>query len=532
MAVSGSRPSIAASEALGHTRSEPHERALTERSAVELAAMIRRGEVTARTVLEEHLDRLAVSDSRVHGIVAHRYAEAREAADEADRIIAAADPGDELPPLLGVPCTIKESIAVAGMPHTAGFRPARGRIASEHAPAVKRLIEAGAIPVGVTNTSELCLWVESRNKNYPTSTNPYDITRTVGGSSGGEGAVIGAGGVPIGLGSDLAGSIRVPAFCCGVFGHKPSEGVVSTSGHFPVGSGSSRRMMVVGPLSRRAEDLYPLMKILNADDPDDPYDREIDLADPAEVPIAGMRVLIPEGLGVTTGISRDLLMARERAALHLASKGAVIERTDSRGFVKGLVLYIEALRSSWNEEFTTSLGWEARRVRELYADMARGRSQHTPAFVNLVASVRLAGLVRRAAPEGSLDAAIQAIGRDLTAKMGDGVMLLPPMPRTAPPHGWTISRPWVMETMVHANLHGFPATQAPLGIDGDGLPLGVQVMAPLDQDHRTIAVAMELERGFGGWVPPEHVPHAPAPAVAHHEARRLAPFLRRVRRRR
>ncbi len=502
------------------------ERALTSRSALELAGMIRRGEVSARVVLEEHLDRLAISEPRVHGIVAHRYVDAREAADAADARIAAAGPDEQLPPLLGVPCTIKESIGLQGMPNTAGFRPAKGRIAERDAPAVALLRAAGAIPIGVTNTSELCLWIESRNKVYGDSTNPYDTTRTVGGSSGGEGAVVGSGGVPFGLGSDLAGSIRVPAFCCGVFGHKPSGGVVSTTGHFPMGAGPSRRMMVLGPLARRAEDLYPLMQILNHDDPDDPYDREIDLGDPADVSIEGLRVLVPTGMGASTGVSRELLEARERAALHLASRGARIERVGTKGMVKAQVVYVEALRSAWNEEFTESIGWEARRIRDLYREQLRGRADHTSAFINLAASVRIAGLIRKVADPDSLDQVIAKLGQALSAEMGDGVMLLPPLPRPAPPHGWTLLRPWAMQSMIHANLHGFPATQVPLGIGAEGLPLGVQVMAPLDQDHRTIAVALELERGFGGWIAPEHVPHAPSPAVDHGEARRLAPFRR------
>lgn len=493
---------------------------LTELSATGLARLIRSGAVSAREVLESHFARLAHTEPRVHGIVSWRQTDAREAADAADARIAAAAPDEPLPPLLGVPCTIKESIGVAGMPHTAGFRPVQGRTAEQHAPAVRRLVEAGAIPVGVTNTSELCLWIEARNRVYGDSHNPYDLGRTVGGSSGGEGAVIGSGGVPFGLGSDLAGSIRVPAFCCGVFGHKPSVGVVPTTGHFPMDPGPGRRMMVVGPLARRAEDLLPLMEILNYDDPDDPWDREISLGDPASVRLAGLRVVMPEGVGVTVGVSPELLEARERAAAALAAQGARIVRWKSLAFVKAQLIYIEALRSSWNDEFVDSIGWEARRVRELYRELRSADATHTPAFVNLAASVSLAGRIRKPTPADAFTRAIDRISREVAAEIGDGVMLLPPMPRPAPPHGWTTFRPWAMGTMVPANLFGWPATQIPLGIGEEGLPLGVQAMAPMDQDHRTIAVALELERAFGGWVPPEKAPAA-KPVVRPTERRKV-----------
>ncbi len=493
---------------------------LTELSGTALAQLIRGGSVSAREVLESHLARLSHTEGRVHGVVAWRQTDAREAADAVDARLRAAAPDEPLPPLLGVPCTIKESIAVAGMPHTAGFRPVQGRTAPVHAPAVRRLVEAGAIPIGVTNTSELCLWIEARNKVYGDSRNPYDLGRTVGGSSGGEGAVIGSGGVPFGLGSDLAGSIRVPAFCCGVFGHKPSVGVVPTTGHFPMDPGPGRRMMVIGPLARRAEDLLPLMQILNYDDPDDPWDREIPLGDPASVRLAGLRVVLPEGPGITLGVSAELLDARERAAAVLAAQGARIVRTKPYALIKAQLIFIEALRSSWNDEFVDSIGWEARRVRELYRELRSEDATHTPAFVNLAASVSLVGRLRKPTPADAFTRAIDRLSRQVADEIGDGVMLLPPMPRPAPPHGWTTFRPWAMGTMVPANLFGWPATQIPMGIGEEGLPLGVMAMAPMDQDHRTIAVALELERAFGGWVPPEQAPAA-APVVRPGERRKV-----------
>ncbi len=331
--------------------------------------------------------------------------------------------------------------------------------------------------------------------------------------------MIGAGGSPFGLGSDLAGSIRVPAFCCGIFGHKPSTGVVPTTGHFPMDGGPSRRMLVFGPLARRAEDLLPLMEILNIDDPDDPFDREIPLGDPAEVQLKGLRVVMPVGAGITWGVSREMLAVRERAAAHLAAQGADIVRVKTGPLLRAQLIFIEALRSSWNDEFVDSIGWEAQRVRDLYRGLRKGRGDHTVAFVNLAASVSLLGRVYAPRPAGKFVDAIDRLAAKVAAQIGDGVMLLPSLPRPAPPHGWTTLRPWAMGTMVPANLFGWPATQIPMGIGREGLPLGLQAVAPMDQDHRTIAIALELERAFGGWVPPEEAPAPPGGAGTRERTR-------------
>ena len=137
---------------------------------------------------------------------------------------------------------------------------------------MQRLIEAGAIPLGVTNTSELTLWIESSNNLYGRTSNPYDPTRTAGGSSGGEGAAVGCGGSPFGVGADIGGSIRIPALFCGVFGHKPSSGLVPNTGMYPPTPGEAGRMLGTGVIARRAEDLMPLLRLIAGPDGADPAD--------------------------------------------------------------------------------------------------------------------------------------------------------------------------------------------------------------------------------------------------------------------
>jgi len=271
---------------------------IVERSATDLARAIRDGERTSREVVEAHIARARSLNPRLRAIAADRFEDALAEADAADsRIHAWHDGADELPPFLGVPCTIKESFALAGMPNAAGLVHRADVRAGADAPAVARLRAAGAIPIGVTNTSEATMWIESSNHVYGRTNNPYNPRRTAGGSSGGEGAAIGAGFAPIGLGSDIGGSIRLPAFFNGVFGHKPSPGVVPCSGHFPTPSsnGASTEMLAAGPLTRRAEDLMPFLRAVTGRDAGDPISRDVELEDPASVSLEGLDVVLSEG---------------------------------------------------------------------------------------------------------------------------------------------------------------------------------------------------------------------------------------------
>ena len=259
--------------------------ALTERSATQLAAAIRARELTAREVVDAHIALIERRNPSINAVVATRFDAARAEADAADERLESRRGRKDPPPLLGVPCTIKESFALAGMPHTSGSVNRRERIADESATAVTRLMEAGAIPLGVTNTSELTLWIESENRVWGRTDNAYDPTRTAGGSSGGEGASIGSGFAPIGLGTDIGGSIRLPAFFNGVFGHKPSGAVVPHTGHYPAPNERGSFLLGTGPLARCAEDLMPALRAIAGPDGIDPSVRAVELGDPAAVSI-------------------------------------------------------------------------------------------------------------------------------------------------------------------------------------------------------------------------------------------------------
>lgn len=201
----------------------------------------------------------------LNAIVEERFEEALNDAKKADKIVADTSTIYVITnyPLLGVPFTVKESIAVKDMSHAGGSVPRAGRKATEDATVVAKLRAAGAIPLLVSTTPEYCLSWECSTLINGRTLNPYDSSRTPGGSSGGEGALIGAGASVFGLGSDIAGSIRVPSMFNGIFGHKPSAGIVSLDGHFPSSTDKNfNQYLTIGPMCRFAKDLPMLTHLI------------------------------------------------------------------------------------------------------------------------------------------------------------------------------------------------------------------------------------------------------------------------------
>lgn len=470
-------------------------------SATELAATIRRGEVTSEAVVTRHLDHLREVNPALNAVVRVRRDPAIREAREADRVLAERGP-EGVGPLHGVPCTIKESFELEGMPQSAGLVSRRGRRSSRDAVTVQRLRAAGAIPLGVTNVSELLMWMESNNRVYGRCNNPYDPSRIVGGSSGGEGASVGAGIAPFGLGSDIGGSIRMPAFFNGVFGHKPSAGLVPNSGQFPAPENDAIHCLSTGPLARRAEDLWPLLRVLAGPDGECAACREMELGDPDGVSVGALRVLDVADNG-TTPVSADLREAQRAAARSLAARGAAVEAARFAGLGRSLHYWSATLAAGGGTPFGVLLSGGGERTRALpeLLRWATGRSDHTlPAL-----ALTLIERIPEALPDRTraLRDEARALRHEIADALGDdGVMLYPSYSRPAPRHYMPLLRPldWVYTAIV--NVLGFPSTQVPLGLNGDGVPLGVQVIAAHGNDHLTIAVAQHLERAFGGWVPP------------------------------
>jgi len=468
-------------------------------SATRLADLVRSREIRSREVVEAHIDRAQRVNPTLNAIVRDRYEAARREADSADQALRESGPTG-LPPLHGVPCTIKECFALEGMPNSSGLVSRRNVISGRDATAVARVRAAGAIPIGVTNVSELCMWMETNNRVYGRTNNPYDPERIVGGSSGGEGAIVGAGASPFGIGSDIGGSIRMPAFFNGVFGHKPSGGLVPGTGQYPMAHGDALRYLTTGPICRRAEDLWPLLKILAGPDGEDAGCREMPLGDPATVRFAGMRVVTVPDDGVRSP-TRDLQEAQAHAAAELARAGAIVTEARVKDLRYAFDIWSAMLSAAGGPSFREMLadGGPSRPGVHLLRWLSVGAPPTQPTLVLALVEPLpklTPGRTRRMLERGrELRAALDEL-------VGDGVMLYPPYPEPAPRHARPLVSPfnWVYTAIL--NVMELPVTQVPMGLNAEGLPLGVQVAARAGADHRTIAVARLLEERVGGWVPP------------------------------
>ncbi|MEB2312793.1 MAG: amidase [Sorangiineae bacterium] len=471
-------------------------------SATAIARAIREGTLTSREAVEQHIEQIERVNPRINAVVRERFGAARCEADAADERRRA---GGELPPLHGVPCTVKECFALTGMPQSAGLVQRRHVVAGEDATAVRRLRAAGAIPLGVTNTSELCMWMESNNFVYGRTRNPYDASRIAGGSSGGEGAIIGAGASPFGLGSDVGGSIRGPAFFNGVFGHKPTGGLVPNTGQFPLAENEGERYCTTGPLARRAEDLSLLLGLLAGPDGVEAGCLEIPLGDPAAVRLEGRTLLQIEGNGAIP-VSADLKRAQRRALDALERRGMRVREMQFPALERQFDIWSAMMGAASETPFRALLGegTPIRPLRELLK-LAVGKSEHTL----MATALALIEPLPKLFPESARR--LVELGRGLYAELSEalgegGALLYPSHSSPAPRHGEPVRQalrlhmPWAYLGIM--NVLELPSTQVPLGLNDAGLPLGVQVASRRGNDHVTLAIARELERALGGWVPP------------------------------
>ncbi|MBI3327509.1 MAG: amidase, partial [Nitrospinae bacterium] len=265
-------------------------------SANAIAKAIRDKDVSAVEVVEAHLRRIEAVNPKLNAVVHTIAARARAEARAADQALARREVQG---PLHGVPMTIKDSLDTAGVVSTGGTKGRAAYVPEQDATVVARLRAAGAILLGKTNTPELTLAGETDNLVYGRTNNPYDLSRTPGGSSGGAGAIIAAGGSPLDIGSDTGGSIRLPAHFCGIAGIKPTSGRVPRTGHVvPFGMGAVDALTQNGPMARYVEDLALTLPIIAGDDWRDPAIVPMPLGDPNAINVKGLRVAMHTDNGV------------------------------------------------------------------------------------------------------------------------------------------------------------------------------------------------------------------------------------------
>ncbi len=481
-------------------------------SATEQVRALTQGGISATELLDHTIKRIEHFDSRINAVVVRDFDRAREAASSADIALAKG----ERRPLLGLPMTVKEAYNIAGLPTTWGQPAFKDWRPSEDAAAVSRLKAAGAIVVGKTNVPlGLADW-QSYNEVYGTTNNPWDLSRSPGGSSGGAAAALAAGYVSLEIGSDLGGSIRVPAHFCGVFGHKSTYGLIPLRGHapplaWPEASGGDGGLPVLGPLARTADDLVLAIDVLAG--PDTPEDVALRLALPEarHHDLKSFRVLVLETHPLQSA-GEVIRSAIARLSDRLTRAGAKI--ANARSLVPNLEeatrIYLQMMVSF------SSQG----RPAEWYQQMAEAVASLAPDDKSMKAS-SLRGTVLSHQDWLAANAARVQFRRKWQELFREwDVVLCPAMPTTAfahdhAPHDFPAPEPRqieidgravpYLEQLVWgsiATLPGLPATVAPIELANSGLPVGAQIIGPFLEDRTTIEFARLIEREFGGFVCP------------------------------
>jgi amidase len=453
-------------------------------SASAMARAVREKKVSSAELVRAHLDRIAAVNPKLNAVVQIPAGRALEEARQLDEALAH---GTIKGPLHGVPFTLKDAIETAGVITTGGTAGRRGFVPAEDAAVVKRLRDAGAILMGKTNCPEFGWAWESDNLIYGRTNNPFNLSLSPGGSSGGESAIIASGGSPFGLGSDAGGSVRFPAHCTGIAGIKPTSGRVPRTGHFPGPGGTLDALWQIGPLARYVEDLALILEVISGPDWRDAAIVPMPLGGPKDVDLKKLRV----GFFTDNGISPPTVETVEvvrAAARKLSGTVSAVEEIRPPGIEQTYEIYLAlfsadggaGLESLIKEAGTTEIHPLMRRV----LGIQRANALPTAEF---------------GAPIARWDAFKSTL---LSVMERFDALISPVCSFPGMVHGSTYDRlPSFSYTMTY-NLTGWPAAVVRAGTAPDGLPIGVQIAARPWREDVALAIAARLERESGGFKRP------------------------------
>jgi amidase len=479
-------------------------------SVTDLRAALRSREVSALELVDQAIARIEALDGRFNAVVVRDFDRARVTAKEADAAIAR---GEDRP-LLGIPMTVKECFNVSGLVTTWGLPGTEGNRVDFDSVAVARLKAAGAIIMGKTNVPTMLMDWQSYNPIHGITNNPWDVTRTPGGSSGGAAAALAAGFVPLEFGSDLGGSLRVPAHYCGIFAHKPTYGIVPMRGMSPPGSTEAAvaapvDLAVIGPMARTADDLSLALDATAAPDQRDAIGYRLDLPPARHARLRDFRVLLLDAHPLVP-TEPAVRAAFDDLATRLGKSGCKVDRSSP------LLPDLTQIAATFTELLMSFVGAD---MPEADYRSARKAAEALPPDAPAIQTAHLRGLTlshrdwiqtdrRRAALAGQWRAFFQHYD----------VVLCPVMPNVAFAHD---HRPMMRREITidgrnmpygalgiwagPANVTGQPATAMPIGLSPEGLPIGMQIIGPYLEDRTTLEFARLVEREFGGFVPPPNL---------------------------
>lgn len=527
---------------------EPIGDSLLVTPAYKLSQQIREGKLKSEGLCERLIERAKLVQPHLNCITQERYDEALREARAIDLLLDEFRAGkrefsaQELEllrsPLLGVPISVKESIKVRSMRNTCGLWTRRDTYAEEDAQVVQNARRNGMIPFCVTNVPECTLfWADCSNKVYGRTVNPYDLSRIPGASSGGEGSLIGSGASLMGIGSDIGGSLRIPAHFCGIYSHKPSPFLVSPEGNYPEINEARLRMFTLGPMCRYATDLKPFLKCLMNDAGSNPKqdsykrfqpenigqlrDRLMDLMD-EQVDLSQLKFLYFKfnecsQLKGSQSVHclQEIMDSQQELLDHFSSKfNCQLEHISLDKYIKKtMIMWQCMLRSGGCKDrdlfFKERELEDAFGIDNLFVEFLKiplGISKHTKESL-------LAVMVGATIPKDRQKAFVlcekfeklaQEMKLEIEQQMGDsGVLILPTIPQVAYKHNEALIRTPDIRFPALLNVLQLPVTHATMRLDKKHkLPYGFSIAAKAYNDHLTLAVAEEIELAFGGWTSP------------------------------
>jgi amidase len=441
-----------------------------------LTNLILKKKVSSYEVVSAFVKRIEVVNPGLNAVVAFRPEEALKEATKADEELSK---GKRRGALHGIPCTIKDSFDTEGIVSTGGTLGRSNFIPKKNATIVQRLKDAGAIIMGKTNTPEFTMSYFTDNLVYGKTKNPYDLNRSPGGSSGGAAAIIAAGGSPFDIGTDTGGSIRFPAHCCGIAGIKPTSGRVPRTGHIVAYQGVSQSLTHVGPISRSVEDLNLLLNIISGVDNIDPYVYPLPLQDFKQVDFKKLRVAFYIDNGLFKP-SEDTFQTIQKITKIISTAGLSIGEDIPKGIEETATLWDSyLLTGDWlkrmldqYETTKTSLNW-------IY-DLPNPSSSEYAILVEKVDNFR-----------SSL----------LSFWKNYDVLVCPVSPMPAPLSNAEseLDVSTYFSYTSSFNITGWPCVVIRGGTSIEGLPIGVQIVAPPWREDICLSLAKFLENELGPW---------------------------------
>ena len=453
-------------------------------SATAQAKAIREKQISSEELVQACLERIAEVNPKLNAVVQLAAATALAQAREADKALSR---GENKGPLHGVPFTLKDAIETQGVICTGGTLGRASYVPTEDATVVKRLRAAGGILLGKTNCPEFGWAWESDNLIYGRTNNPYDLSLSPGGSSGGESAIIAEGGSPLGLGSDAGGSVRFPAHCTGITAIKPTSGRIPRTGHFPGPGGTLDALWQIGPLARSVADLNMLLPIIAGIDWRDPTIVPMPLDDATKVNPKALRVAFHTDNGIETP-DQETIETVENAARALEASVAAVEEARPPGIDQTYEIYLGLFTADGGaglEELLEMAGTKkVHPLMQQVLDLQRSHAKSMAAF-------------------GSVIGQWDAFRRSLLSFMERfDVIVCPVCSFPGMVHGSTYDRlPAFSYTMTY-NLTGWPAAVVRAGTSLNGLPIGVQIVARPWREDVALAAAATIEQTLGGYQRP------------------------------